>query len=83
MYFLTHAPIFPTPAPDLLPGKASPYFGISDVKVSPALPQHLFLQGRGRYHFVSRDGGRSFSAIPTPGNSTGYEQVRYEWGLFH
>ncbi|KAL6770526.1 hypothetical protein ACKKBF_B31605 [Auxenochlorella protothecoides x Auxenochlorella symbiontica] len=59
---------------DLVPGKVSPYFGITNVLVSPALGQHILLQGRAHFHFTSRDGGKTFKAIGTPGNTTGFDQ---------
>lgn len=48
--------------------------GIVNVHWHPSKPEKVFLQGRGRYHFVSDDNGATFSAVSSPGNTVGYSQ---------
>ena len=50
------------------------HVGVVDVVWHEALPDRLFLLGRGRYHWVSTDAGATFTAHPSPGNTIGAGQ---------
>jgi hypothetical protein len=48
--------------------------GVVAVHWHPTRPERILFQGRGRYHFVTSDGGATFVAAKTPGYNVGYIQ---------
>eukprot|EP00210_Caulerpa_lentillifera_P008415 g8027.t1 len=50
-------------------------FGVVKVFVSKSNPRNIFLQGAGRFNWLSSDRGRTVRAVKTPGRTTGTDHV--------
>ena len=57
-------------APTGVPGAPPSLKGVVDTHAHAAAPLRVLVQGAGATHWVTDDGGVSFTRVPTPGNGT-------------
>ena len=48
--------------------------GVVNIHWHPSKPERVLFQGRDQYHWVSEDGGESFTSVSAPGNTLGLTQ---------
>ena len=58
----------------LPPNETMAHLGVVAVHWNEARPERLFFQGRGRWHWTSTDGGATFTALASPGQTVGLVQ---------